>query len=199
MYKKITTTLFFLYVVSVASAQQYYVLDTEHSVLHWTGSYSFSFSEHTGTVSFREGMITTTDGMISEGALIIDMTSITNPDYEARGHGPVSHLKDEDFFDVGKFTTAKLVFTKVAYLESSNEHKIEADLTIKGLSRPVTFYANADGEKRSFYARLKIDRTRWGITYNNALKNEAISDAVEFEAQLFFYEPTDGLGVPPQE
>ncbi|MEQ3654242.1 MAG: YceI family protein [Dokdonia sp.] len=198
MYKKITITALGLFLSLLAHAQQYYALDTQNSVLDWTGSYSFSFSEHTGTVSFREGMITTRDGKIESGSFIIDMTTITNPDYEARGHGPVGHLKDEDFFDVTKFTTAKLVFTKVEYFEQSNHHKIEANLTIKGLTRPITFYATADGEKRSFHARIKIDRTRWGITYNNALKNEAISDAIEFEAKLLFDAPTDALGLTSQ-
>lgn len=198
MYRTVTITLFAFLLSLAAHSQQYYALDTNNSVLHWTGSYSFSFSEHSGSVSFREGMITTLDGAINGGSFIIDMTTITNPDYEARGHGPVSHLKDEDFFDVDTFTTAKLVFTNVEYREQGNEHKIEANLTIKGLTRPITFYATADGQKRSFYARIKIDRTRWGITYNNTLKNEAISDAVEFEAKLLFHPPTDALGLTSQ-
>ena len=63
---------------------------------------------------------------------------------------------------------------------------MEANLTIKNKTQPIEFWATVDTEKKALNTRFKIDRRRWGITYNNELKNHAIADAIEFEAELFF-------------
>ena len=63
---------------------------------------------------------------------------------------------------------------------------MKANLTIKGVTKPIKFWPIIDAEKKRMVAKIKIDRTLWGITYNNKLKNKAISDAIEFEAVLNF-------------
>ncbi len=163
-----------------------YQLDTEKSVINWKGSYSFQFSEHNGTVKFEKGSLLVQNGNISGGSFTIDMQSITNEDYLI-DRGPVKHLKDSDFFDVERFPKASLKITSVTYYQDTNSHEILADLTIKGITKPIKFYPTlVDEAKQQINARLKIDRTRWGITYNNKLKNHAISDAIEFDILLLF-------------
>lgn len=184
--QKLSITLLFLMSLSATcQTLQTYPLNTEKSVINWKGSYSFSFSEHTGTVQFMEGHLITEDDHITGGSFVVDMTSISNEDY-LLDRGAVGHLKDSDFFDVEKFPKAMLKFDKVTYYEEGNHHKVEAHLTIKGISQPIWFYPTVDVQNKKLIAKIKIDRTRWGITYNNKLKNDAISDAVEFEAILFF-------------
>lgn len=170
---------------ATAQLQKTYPLNTEKSVLHWKGTYSFLFSEHSGVVSFKEGQLQTESTHIVGGSFTIDMTSITNEDYKLN-QGPVKHLKDKDFFDVPNFSEAKLVITKVSYFAEENQHKMEANLTIKNKTLPVEFWATVDPIKKVLNTRFKIDRRRWGITHNKKLKNHAISDAIEFEAELFF-------------
>ncbi|MEM7084916.1 MAG: YceI family protein [Bacteroidota bacterium] len=165
--------------------QQTYPLNVEKSVLNWKGTYAFQFSEHSGTVSFKEGQLHAENGHLKSGRFIIDMNSITNEDYE-RKQGPVKHLKDSDFFDVTKFPEAKLVINKVTYFIDGNQHKMEGQLTIKGISKPIEFWATIDATTKIMHTRFKIDRRDWGIVYNNKLKNHSISDAIEFEAELFF-------------
>jgi polyisoprenoid-binding protein YceI len=176
-----------LFVTATVTAQnkKTYELDTKQSTINWRGYYTFLFSEHTGTVSFTKGALETINGNISGGFFVIDMKSITNKDYE-EGIGPVKHLKDSDFFDVEKFPTATLKITKIEYFADNNIHKIIANLTIKGITKSQEFWATANGSKKQLTTKFKIDRTRWGITYNNRLKNEAIADAIEFEVKLQF-------------
>jgi len=162
-----------------------HVLDLKKSVLHWKGFYTFKISEHHGEVYFKNGEIATIDERITGGSFLIDMNSITNEDYTLK-RGPVKHLKDTDFFDVAKFPEAKLVLTSVEYFPNTNTHEIYADLTIKGITKNIKFYADVDGIKKTMIAHFKIDRTLWGITYNNKAKDHAISDAIEFKAFLQF-------------
>ena len=186
MQKRICTLLIVMTSLTMSGQmQQSYSLNIEKSTLHWKGTYSFLFSEHHGTVSFKEGSLLTQNSNIVGGSFIIDMNSITNEDYEYN-QGPVKHLKDKDFFDVPTFSEAKLVITKVSYYAEENRHKMEANLTIKNKTQPIEFWATVDAEQKVLITRFKIDRRRWGITYNNELKNHAIADAIEFEAELFF-------------
>lgn len=184
--KQIASILFLLLcTTAVSQVKKSYVLDIEKSKIIWTGEYAFSFSEHTGTVNFKQGVLATVDGNISGGTFVIDMTSITNPDH-LEGNGPVDHLKDPDFFNVAKFPEASIVFTSVKYSANSDGHHVIADLTIKGITKSVKFWATADESENAVYTKFKIDRTLWGISYNNKLKEHAIADGIGFEVSLVF-------------
>ncbi|NQX78584.1 YceI family protein [Gilvibacter sp.] len=162
-----------------------YLLDTERSLINWRGYYAFKFSEHKGTVNFRSGELRTDGGAIVGGSFVIDMNSISNRDY-LEGNGPVEHLKDEDFFFVKKFPFALLEIETVEYFPEENKHKFIATLTIKGVSNQQEFWGVADGDALELRTQFKIDRTRWGITYNNDLKDHAIAEAIEFDVYLKF-------------
>jgi len=184
--KKLLFTCIMLTGLLVSSQnQETHQLNTEQSVINWKGSYSFFFSEHNGTVHFKEGELIAKDGNITGGSFVIDMASISNEDY-LKQQGAVKHLRSDDFFDVEKFPEARLVFTSVEYFTNENTHRIFADLTIKGITKNIRFYATADGDAKTFETKFKIDRTLWGITYNNKLKNEGISEAIEFNVNLQF-------------
>ena len=96
------------------------------------------------------------------------------------------HLRDEDFFDVMKYPRAQLTIINVEYIKDKNVHIITADLTIKEVTKDIVFNAYVDGDTKTFSTKFKIDRTRWGVTYNNSIKNKAISDAIEFDVFLQF-------------
>jgi len=180
-------SMFILLTTSIITSQiqNTHSLHLEESVINWKGSYAFKFSEHTGTVHFKEGTLYSSNKGITGGTFVIDMTTISNEDYLQK-QGAVAHLRDTDFFDVSKFPEAKLVITNVTYYTNNNEHVLEANLTIKGVTKPIEFRAFVDGTKKQMTAKLKIDRTRWGITYNNKLKDNAIAEAVEFDVFLQF-------------
>lgn len=180
-------SILMLLTCSIVTSQNLNVhsLIVEKSVINWKGTYSFLFSEHTGTVQFKEGKLYTANRNITGGDFIIDMTTISNEDY-LNNRGAVEHLRNPDFFDVEQFPKAKLVITHIEYFYPNNEHIIDADLTIKGITKPIEFRATVDEPNKQMRARLKIDRTRWGIIYNHKIKNQAISDAIEFDVLLQF-------------
>ena len=184
--KKLSCFLILLMSLSaICQNQKSFTLDIDQSVINWKGTYAFQFSEHSGTVKFKKGSLITTNDHISGGSFVIDMNSISNEDYR-NNVGPVEHLKNDDFFDVPKYPEALLSIQKVSYFEADNQHKMEANLTIKGITKPIEFWATVDGTTQTMSTRFKIDRQRWGISYNNKLKNHAISDAIEFEVFLEF-------------
>jgi len=57
-------------------------------------------------------------------------------------------------------------------------------MTIKGVTQLVKFKATLDFATKTMTTKFKIDRTRWGINYNNAIKDSAIAEAVGFEVKL---------------
>ena len=185
MQKLLITLISFISLTATGQNQKTYELNHHQSVINWKGSYAFAFSEHEGTVNFKEGQLFTNNDNISGGTFIIDMNSISNEEH-LKKIGPVTHLKDTDFFDVNKFPEAELTITLVEYFTNENIHKISADLTIKEITKPIIFWANVDSVKKVLETKFMIDRTDWGITYNNRLKNEAISDAIEFHINLQF-------------
>ncbi|MDO1500580.1 YceI family protein [Winogradskyella maritima] len=191
--KTLLYCLTFLCSLSVIDAQtnsdettKTYTLNLDKSVINWRGYYLFQVGEHKGTVNFSKGELTAKNGKITGGRFTIDMTSITNPDYEKSGNGPVAHLKNADFFDVETHHTANLVITKVVYHPNENLHQCFADLTIKGVTLQTEFWANANSKTKTMTTDFKIDRTRWGIVYNNKAKDHAISDGIDFNVILKF-------------
>ncbi|NQY06246.1 MAG: YceI family protein [Flavobacteriaceae bacterium] len=142
----------------------------------------FYFGGHHGEVDFKEGYFIKTGKKISGGAFVIDMNRMSDESGEYE-NGLISHLKDPDFFDVKLYQTSKLVFTNVIYYDSTHM-RINANLTIKDITLPIFFNAEVDFNKKQLTTRFKIDRTLWGITYNNKVKNDAISDAIAFQVTL---------------
>jgi polyisoprenoid-binding protein YceI len=185
MQKFLITIIMLAGITAAAQHQKTYQLDTQKSIINWTGSYSFLMSEHKGTVQFKKGELFTTNGNISGGAFTIDMKSISNEEFLS-GVGPVAHIRNEDFFNVEKYPEARLVITSVEFFPRDNRHKMLADLTIKGITKPIEFWPEVDEVRSKMTVQFKIDRTRWGITYNNKLKNDAISEAIEFDVVLQF-------------
>ena len=93
---------------------------------------------------------------------------------------------------VKKYNTSDLVFKKVSKQKNDSKvvvYLIDADLTIKGITNPVTFKINISDN--SAYANLKIDRTKFEIKYGSSsffdgLKDRAIYDEFDLQVNLKF-------------
>lgn len=181
--KKILMYLAFLAIVQV-QAQEQLPINTSKSEIKWSCDYSFYFNGHYGLVNFQEGYFIKTDDKITGGSFVIDLNTIRATDMGEKGNASLTeHLKDADFFDVPRFPKATLVITKVGYHDATH-FEAYADMTIKGITEPVKFQATLDFAAKTMTTKFKIDRTRWGINYNSAIKDNAISDAVGFEVKL---------------
>lgn len=190
MKKSILLFVITMYSFANSYAQEKLKINTTESELKWSCDYAFYFGGHYGNVQFKEGYFIKNNNKIIGGEFIIDLISITNTDIEnAEGNASlVDHLKNEDFFDVEKFPTAKLVITSTQYHDETHL-QATANLTIKGITLPIKFQAEVNFEKRQLNTKFKIDRTLWNITYKSKgamseLKDGAISDAIGFEVTL---------------
>ncbi len=194
--KKIIISLLLITSFSVTTqAQKTTNLDIENSVVNWSGSYTFGFGGHEGTVKIKSGELIKEDGKITGGVFVMDMNTIVNTDGEY-SQDLVDHLKNEDFFDVKNHPTAKFEITKVKYHDPNNTKfiddiylRITGDLTIKNITHNIWYEAEINAENTKLEAKLKIDRTLWEVNFKSKsfgakLKDGIISDAIEFRIVL---------------
>src|SRR5690606_15607293 len=102
---------------------------------------------------------------------VIDAASITTGT-----EGRDEHLRSADFFDVASHP--KITFESRSIQRSGDQYVIEGDLTIRGVSKPVSFQADVSGfvtdpwgnPRVAAEASGKINRTDWGLTWNQVLE-----------------------------
>ena len=104
------------------------------------------------------------------------------------------HLISPDFFDVGKYPTLRFVSTDIR--QRNGHWEIAGDLTIKGVTNPVTLEVAFHGTETNpwgktvaaFTATTEVDREAWGLTWNVSLDSGGLLVSrkikLEIEAQL---------------
>ena len=150
----------------------------------------FGFEEeHIGYVYTSKGELMIEGEQVVGGTAEIDMNTIEYKDKENK-NTPIKHLKSPDYFDVEKFPVSTFSITKVAYAVRGNI-KVTGNLTIKGITNPVTFPARIEVKDGIVKANGKvvIDRTQWGIRYRSGkfydnLADQAVSDDIEINIKI---------------
>ena len=145
--------------------------------------------KHSGTVGIKSGELEFDGSDLVGGSFTIDMTTLTNTDMAGKpGAGKLEgHLKSDDFFGVATHPEATVVITSVK--ASKGSYNITADVTIKGMTAPVTFTADVAGNNAS--ADIVIDRTKHNVKYGSGkffdgLGDKAISDEFTLAVKLFY-------------
>jgi len=142
-------------------------VDLENSSFQWKGTKVTG--QHIGKISLKSAKLKEEKGQVKDGTFVMDMQSITVDDIKSKKWEKkfLKHMKDEDFFLVGKFPTAKLVIEKL------EKGKASGKLTIKEKTQPVTFDVKHHKAKKIYSGTLKFDRTKFGIVYGsgNFFKN----------------------------
>jgi polyisoprenoid-binding protein YceI len=176
-------------VSTVQGGNEKYDIDTKGSVIRWKGGNVAGSNTHVGYVSLSKGALTAEKGQLVDGTAEVDMKTISNENHDSNDH-LIDHLKNQDFFDVEKFPTAKIVLTKAVPATGGNTY-VTGNLTIKGITHPVTFPAQVDvkGGILTMNGKLVIDRTLWDINYKSGkliyiIADEAISDSIEFDIKI---------------
>ena len=114
----------------------------------------------------------------------IDVNSVFSADKKRD-----DHLKAPDFFNAKQFPTITLKSTRVAAGKRAGTLTITADLTLRGVTKSVTFDVAKTGEGKDpwggervgFEGELTIDRLDYGVSYmpEGLGKNVTIIIAVE--------------------
>ncbi|WP_167270903.1 YceI family protein [Dyadobacter arcticus] len=135
--------------------------------------------EHTGKIALKEGSMTLDGTKLTGGKFVADLTSITCTDLTDKSYNEklIGHLKSEDFFSVEKHPTATFIVTK-ATAKSAGVYDVTGDLTIKGITKPVTFpvtvTTSATGAEAT--GKLIVDRSKFDIKYNSKSFFENLGD-----------------------
>ncbi|WP_345242720.1 YceI family protein [Nibrella saemangeumensis] len=167
-----------------------YKADKQQTKISWLGKKVTG--EHNGSINLADGKLTTKGNTIIGGLFTIDMSSITNADLTDAGYNQklVGHLKSDDFFSTDKYPTSTLVLTKVTPT-GKNQYKVNGDLTIKGIKKPVEFPATItmDGNQLRGKAKVIVDRTKYDIKYGSGsffdnLGDKAINNDFELNIDL---------------
>ena len=107
-----------------------YTVDAGASTITWEAKKVTG--KHDGTVTLKSGNLEYTDGFLSGGEFVVDMTSITVTDLKGNMAAKLEgHLKSPDFFDVENHTDATFKITSSVSRGTKGEYKIKGDLTVK--------------------------------------------------------------------
>ena len=103
-----------------------------------------------------------------------------------------AHLMSPEFFDAERHPVVSFS-TENAAVDGSNV-ELEGEITIKGVSKPATLTGTIVGPRTDPYGNERyglklqtaIDRTEFGITWNNDMPNgtKALADEVTLKADL---------------
>jgi polyisoprenoid-binding protein YceI len=150
-----------------------YTLDPSHTRIGFVARHAMvtkvrgSFNEFEGS-----GYFDADDPAKSRLNLTIKAASIDtrNPDRDA-------HLRSNDFFDMERYPEITYVSTAVERIDDIH-YRVTGDLTIKGVTRPVTVDLEFTGaavdpfgnERIGFEGTTTINRKDFGVNWNAALE-----------------------------
>lgn len=168
-----------LFVAAVAMGQVK-KLHLQTSNLQWEAKKVVG-AGHKGSLTFSAGEFTYKNNELVGGSFVVDMNTltVTDEDMDAKGKAKLEeHLKSDDFFAVKKFPTATLKLKTVTKTQAG--YKAEGDLTIKGITKPVTVELLRRAVE-GFASTVVINRTEYDIKYGSGsffsnLGDKAIED-----------------------
>jgi polyisoprenoid-binding protein YceI len=157
-----------------------WAVDKVHSnvgfaVDYMAGTFTGTFSDFDATVS---------DGVV-KGSAKVASVQVKDPNLEA-------HLQGPDFFDAER--NPELTFESKSIERDGDEVKIDGEITIKGHTEPVQitgaitdpFADPFGGERFGLKLEAKVDRDKFGVSWNNPLPSgePALSNEVTIIADL---------------
>lgn len=162
-------------------------LDTAHSTIGFSVRHMMVSKVRGRFSAFTADIVTADDLTRSSVVATVEMASIDTGDA-----GRDEHLRANDFFDVAAHPN--MTFRSTGISGTDDEVKLQGDLTVKGVSRPVTFDLEVGGvgkdpwgsTKAGFTASTTISRKDFGLEYNAALETGGvlIGDKVTIEVDI---------------
>ena len=150
-----------------------WTLDPSHSTVEFSAKHMM-FTTVKGRFADVQGTVIATDENDPRTATV-DVTMKADS-IDTRTEQRDQHLRSADFLDAATYPTVTFKSTKVDGVK--NNFSLIGDLTIRGVTRPITLAVTFEGagkdpwgnEKMGFSAIGKLDRREFGLTWNQALE-----------------------------
>ena len=166
-----------------------YVLDTAHTRIGFVARHAMVTKVRGQFDEFEGGAHLDGDNPANSIArLTIQAKSI-----ETRNKQRDDHLRSNDFLDMDNHPTIEFVSTGVEQT-SDTEFAVTGDLTIRGVTKPVTVDFELTGAENDpwgnfrigFEGKVVINRKDWGVSWNTALESGGVlvSEKVTLEFDL---------------
>ncbi|MVZ99252.1 polyisoprenoid-binding protein [Actinomadura sp. LD22] len=151
------------------------------SIRHLMTKVRGSFTEFSGSVQIAEDLA----GSTATAEIKVASLDTRNADRDA-------HVRSADVLDVENHPT--MTFNTTGVRAEDGEYYLDGDLTIKGVTRPVTltveFHGVGEdpwgGTRAGFSAETTVNRKDWGIEFNVPLKGEGalLGDKVTLQLEI---------------
>ena len=166
-----------------------WTIDPVHSEVSFTVRHMM-VSKVRGRFDKFEGTITTAPDPLQSGVTAtVDLGSV-NTGNETRD----DHIRSEDFFHTEKHPT--MTFRSTGIRPDGNDFLLDGELTLRGVTRPVTFRLEVNGfgpdpyggTRAGFSATAEINRNDWNVSYNGPIPGAGtgmvLSDKVTINLEI---------------
>jgi polyisoprenoid-binding protein YceI len=135
--------------------------------IHSTVGFAVPYMAGTFQGTFSDFDARLRDGALS-GTAEVGSVEVKDPNLGA-------HLQSPDFFDAERFPRLSFEANKIS--RSGDELSVEGELTLKGHTEPVEIKGHINdpapdpygGERLGLQLQAKVDRTKFGLNWNNPL------------------------------
>jgi polyisoprenoid-binding protein YceI len=165
-----------------------YTLDQSHSRLGFVARHAM--------VTKVRGSFNDFDATVQVGDQLSDSSvhvAIRTGSIDTRNEQRDGHLRSNDFLSVEEFPEITFDSTTVD-LVADNVVRVTGDLTIKGISKPVTIDFGFEGaavdpfgnERIGFEGSVVVNRKDWGVNWNAALEagGVLVSEKITLEFEV---------------
>jgi polyisoprenoid-binding protein YceI len=147
-------------------------LDPSHTLVEFSAKH-LMISTVKGRFTDVEGFIHADEKNIKDSSVEATLKAVS---IDTRTEQRDNHLRSADFLEVDKYP--EIAFRSTRIEGDKQEFKLTGDLTIRGVTKPVTLDVTFEGqtkdpwggERIGFSASGKIDRRDFGLTWNMVLE-----------------------------
>lgn len=152
-----------------------YELDPSHSSADFQVRHLGLSKVRGGFAIERGSVVIGDDPLESSVEVTLDAASFSTGAEDRDGH-----VKSADFLDVEQFPT--LSFRSTGVRQDGDDWKVDGELTVKDVTRPVTLDVEFEGANTdpwgngriAFAAETEINREEFGITWNQTLETGGV-------------------------
>jgi len=153
-----------------------WTIDPVHSEVSFTVRHMMVSKVRGRFDKFEGTIITTPDPLQSGVTATVDLGSV-NTGNETRDN----HIRSEDFFHIEKHPT--MTFRSTGIRPDGGDFLLDGDLTLRGVTRPVTFRLEVNGfgpdpyggTRAGFSATTEINRNDWNVSFNGPIPGAGTS------------------------